>query len=105
MNYAFARQVVPLDSARRDSELTIELYPAFAHLRPEPSWPTRLRVAFLAEQPLATDWRQVHVPAESQVSVPLPVAPLVGLPAGFEPLLRLTADAAGGPVAIWQGAW
>jgi hypothetical protein len=103
MNYAFARQVVPLDSSRREHPLAIELYPAFAHLRGSDTWRARVRVSYVADRPLAVQRQQVRVPPGSAMPVTLPAPPPgMVLPGGFAPLVRIAADAGDGTVAVRQ---
>jgi hypothetical protein len=104
MNYPLARQVVVLDSARRGRQMTVELFPAFAHLEAPASWAARVRIAFLAAQPLRVERRQLRVEAGAEVDVP-PLTSRISLPEGLVTLVRLTAGAGDGPPAVLQVPW
>ena len=109
MNYAFAREVVSLDSLGRGSPVTIELSPAFAHLRPPETWTARVRITCLAAEPvrlLSGSAAVVALDPGATISVPLPgAAPTLAPPQGFRPLLRATAGPPGAVPAARQGPW
>ena len=110
MNYAFNRQVIKLDSVARDQPLTIELFPAFAHLRGEGRWTAGVRVALLAATPSRLTMPDAASaltlgPAYS-ASVKLS-APDPGMtpPEGFQRLVRTTVTPEGGVSSVRQEAW
>ena len=108
MNYAFTRQIVRLDSLHRGRPLEVELFPAFAHLRPEPKWNVRLRMAFLGPTPQhigASPSDVIIGPlGTASFAAAVPAATLAGLAAGFRPLVRVTA-AVGGTTSVRREAW
>ncbi|MBI4503272.1 MAG: S8 family serine peptidase [Gemmatimonadetes bacterium] len=109
MNYAFTRQVVRLDSMHRGRPLEIELFPAFAHLRPEPNWNARLRIAFLRPTPRRLGPSRpalaIDPGSAGSLSTGMPDSAFAALPAGFRPLVRVTAAAEGGASSVRREAW
>ena len=53
MNYAFGRHTLELDEGDAGSTLTIELFPAFAHLDPPDSWTAEVQISYVAAEPIA----------------------------------------------------
>ncbi len=107
MNYALSRQIVRIDSTRRGRRLSLELYPAFAHLRAPDTWAAGVRISYVADRAVqAPGLTALTVPGASEASIDLPAAPAgLDMPDGFRPLLRLTAEPASGPPSVRQGAW
>jgi hypothetical protein len=107
MNYPFNRQVIKIDSLRRNVPLEIELYPAFAHLRPESSWGADVRIAFLRPAPRrlpARDSSQVTIEPGATITV-LAASDTTSVPADFRRLIRVLAVPSGGPPSVRTEAW
>jgi hypothetical protein len=107
MNYPINRQIVKIDSPHRNAPLEIELFPAFAHLRAEPSWGADVRIAFLRPAPRrlpAQDSSQVTIEAGGTVTIHA-ASDTSSLPADLRRLIRVRALPAGGPAAVRTESW
>ena len=108
MNYAFTRQVIKLDSLRRDRPLQIELFPAFAHLKAESTWSAAVRLAFLRHTPLrlpAPDSVVAVAPGDmASFPVILPDT-AVDFPGGLRPLIRETVVPSEGVPSVRKETW
>jgi subtilisin family serine protease len=106
LNYALRRHRLPVSPATAPAE--IELWPAFAHVQPPPTWSATLRVAFLAAAPLSLDLPgSIWMTPGDRAAVPL-VLPRDSLWAhdGFHPIVEIEARASEGPPAVlhvWIG--
>ncbi|MBI4420465.1 MAG: S8 family serine peptidase [Gemmatimonadetes bacterium] len=106
MNYAFARETVKLDSLHRDAPLVIELYPAFAHLRPPEAWSARVRIAYLPARPAPVATSAVTIFPGSTETVSLPAVPGdLTAPEGVAPLARITVRPADGVPSVRESRW
>jgi subtilisin family serine protease len=111
MNYAFGRHTLEFDKGDAGSALTIELFPAFAHLDPPESWTAEVRISYVAAEPVALPALGYSAVAELELapseSLGLQFAPVpleFELPEGFAPLVEVSSETAKGPAAVRRGA-
>jgi subtilisin family serine protease len=111
MNYAFGRHTLELDEGDAGSALTIELFPAFAHLDPPESWTAKVRISYVAAEPVALPALGHSTVAEFELapseSLGLQFAPVpleFELPEGFAPLVEVSSEPTKGPAAVRRGA-
>jgi subtilisin family serine protease len=111
MNYAFGRHTLELDGGDAGSALTIELFPAFAHLVPPESWTAEVRISYVAAEPVALPALGYSTVAELELapseSLGLQFAPVpleFELPEGFAPLVEVSSEPTKGPAAVRRGA-
>lgn len=111
MNYAFGRHTLELDEADAGAKLTIELFPAFAHLEPAETWTAGVRLSYLTAEPVALPALGDSAAAQLELApsgiLGLQFAPVpleFELPEGFAPLVEVSGEPAGGPAAVRRGA-
>jgi tripeptidyl-peptidase II len=103
MNYAVGRLHIPMRKAMIGQTWTVELFPAYA--RPvtgvAPVWRATVRVRFLLAAPRRLGWSSdLTVVGGARAKLDLPAAPSgLTMPAGFLPLLEVTAGPPPGPEA------
>ena len=111
LNHAFGRLTVPLDSSRAGRRMAIELLPAFAAPRAGARWDAQVTVTLKARA--AVPLTLLHHPdpgvvLEAGASAGLQFSPAVaaGLQLeGYQPLLRVTAEAEVGPASVRIAPW
>lgn len=109
LEYAADRRTVALDSAARGRPLAIGLRPAFARA-PGTTWRVTVRVTFLRAEPIALALlggaTRATLTLRAGETVGLEFAPPVGgdVPAGFAPLVDVSAQPHAGPGAHRAGA-
>jgi hypothetical protein len=111
MNYAFGRHTLELTADDAGNTLTIELFPAFAHLEPPESWTAEVRIRYVATEPVAlpalgsSTVAELEVaPSESRAVQFGPVPLEFELPEGYAPLVEVSSQPAKGPAAVRRGA-
>jgi subtilisin family serine protease len=111
LNYAFGRHTLELDADDAGSTLTIELFPAFAHLDPPESWTAEVQISYLAAEPVAlsalghSTVAELELAPSESLGVQFASVPLeFELPEGFAPLVEVSGEPARGPAAVRRGA-
>ncbi|PYP71220.1 MAG: hypothetical protein DMD41_13050, partial [Gemmatimonadetes bacterium] len=97
MNYAFGRQRIAVKKGMAGQPWTVELFPAFARAGVSQAWRATVRVRFLLEVAHPTGAvSDLSVVAGGRAVLPLPAAPVLALPDGFQPLFEVTTTPVGG---------
>lgn len=108
LHYAFGRIEVELDADSAPPALSIELLPAYAHLRPPPRWEAWARVAFERREripvPLAGSGQDGLMLGPDETRVVTPLLARLEPWSDFSPLLEVAATDEHGVVARRRGA-
>ena len=109
LSYAFGRHEFDLSRRHRGATLDIELFPAFAHLEPPPTWQVDLTIYLIAARPVSLEAATADTtgielaPGESvEVEFTLPEEERP-IPDGYAPLIEVTTNPAGGATAQRRG--
>ena len=111
LNHAFGRLTFPLDSTRVGRRLSIELLPAFTTAEAHPAWYAQVTVTLKARETLPLTWLNPGEPAlwlEPGASAGLQFTPAPAEAVhleGYQPLVRVTAEADSGPPSVRTGPW
>jgi len=107
LSYRVGRTEIDLRRKYRGGSLDLELFPAFAHLDPPETWRAHVQVVFLARTPVTLELTGIDTtqalsmaPGTSTALTFRPPAPdALVMPAGFEPVIEVTLNPAGGAPA------
>jgi subtilisin family serine protease len=111
LDYPFGRLTLELDSTRQGTSLIVELYPAFAHVRPAETWRADVQITYLGTERVPLPPLGYGAAATVEVTPGralglqfAPVPPEVEVPEGFVPFVEVTAEPTVGPAATRRGA-
>ncbi|MCZ6917325.1 MAG: S8 family serine peptidase [Gemmatimonadetes bacterium] len=105
LTYAFGRAEFEISRRDRGTTLQLELFPAFAHMEPPPTWNVEATIYLMAGRPVplvAADSGSTTVSPEVGAPIQIRFAPpdtARRMPAGFVPLIEVEANPAAGASA------